>query len=173
MTPTGPESTASTSDQRFWTTFVETARRPWSTLLGLQTDERAVRKGLLALLAVTLVYTVILAIFILRDYPAMAASVLPLSPDEQYRYQIWYQGPLFLLATVLIAAVLTGLTSLLRGEADFGLAFARLSLASAVPFALTTMIVEVVIALLVLLMMYGCPQLNIPSLWDENVIVER
>lgn len=141
---------ASTGNQSFWATFLGTVRRPWSTLLGLQEDPHAARKGILALAAVTAVYTLILGIFVLREYPAMAPSVLPFSPEEQYRYQIWYQGPMFLLTTLVIAAILTGLMQLLRGASDLGLAFARLSLASTVPFAFTTMLVEVVIALLIL-----------------------
>ncbi|MFO7973284.1 MAG: hypothetical protein R6V12_01465 [Candidatus Hydrogenedentota bacterium] len=34
-------------------------------------------------------------------------------------------------------------------------------------------ILSIVIALFLLLLFYGCPQLNIPSMWDGNVVVGR
>lgn len=34
-------------------------------------------------------------------------------------------------------------------------------------------VLSVMIALFLLLLFYGCPQLNIPSIWDGNVVVER
>lgn len=58
---------------------------------------------LLLLLSITLVHTFIVAIFILQGYPAAAPSVLPLTVEEQYPVQIWYQGPLFFATTALTA----------------------------------------------------------------------
>jgi hypothetical protein len=104
----------------------------------------------LLLLLITLVYTLILAIFILRDYPAAAPSVLPLTVEEQYPVQIWYQGPLFFATTALTAGVLVLLGRLLRTGPGFGLSFARVAYASVIPFFFTTMLVELVLALLLL-----------------------
>jgi hypothetical protein len=123
---------------------------PWRTLGELVRDPAALRKGLLLLLLITLVYTLILAIFIGQDYPAAAPSVLPLTVEEQYPVQIWYQGPLFFLSTALAAGILVLSARLLGGSRDFGLAFARIAYASVIPFFFTTMVVELALALLLL-----------------------
>ena len=134
----------------FWQTFIEVIIKPLSAFQHFREDDRAARKGLLVLLLVLGGYTLILVIFIISDYPAMAPSILPIAPENLYRYQVWYQGPLFIAATLL----LTGLLKLLarvKGQAEsFAIIFARVSFATTVPFALTTMVVELVIAILVL-----------------------
>lgn len=61
-------------------------------VLGLATagrSEAPLRTGLAALALVLGTYTVILVAFLLRDYPAAAASVLALIVEEHYAYQIW------------------------------------------------------------------------------------
>lgn len=134
----------------FWSTFWGMTIHPWRTLDDLAWDPAAPRKGLLLLLLITLVYTLILAIFIFKDYPAAAPSVLPLTVEEQYPVQIWYQGPLFFASTALTAGSLVVLGRLLGGTRDFGLAFARIAYASVIPFFLTTMLIELALALLLL-----------------------
>jgi hypothetical protein len=134
----------------FWSTFWGVTIRPWRTLGELARDPAALRNGVLLLLLITLVYTLILAIFIVQDYPAAAPSVLPLTVEEQYPVQIWYQGPLFFAGTALTAGVLVVLGRLLSGYRGFGLAFARVAYASVIPFFFTTMLVELALALLLL-----------------------
>jgi hypothetical protein len=96
------------------------------------------------------VYTLVLAIFIARDYPAAAPSVLPLSVEEQYPVQIWYQGPLFFATTALAATVLV-LAGRVAGQSpDLRLAFARVAFASVVPFFFTTLLIEFTLALALL-----------------------
>jgi hypothetical protein len=124
--------------------------RPWRTMGKLARDPHALRTGILLLLFITLVYTLILAIFVLRGYPAAAPSVLPLTVQEQYPVQIWYQGPLFFATTALTAGVLWLLARLLGGARDYSLAFARISYASVIPFFFTTMLIELMLALLLL-----------------------
>jgi hypothetical protein len=101
----------------FWQTFLGVAMRPRSTLTHLEKVKGAILQGALALLLVTAAYTLILLIFILRGYPAAAPSVLPLALTDQYKFQVWYQGPLFFVATWVIAAFLV-LISRLKGHAD-------------------------------------------------------
>jgi hypothetical protein len=120
------------------------------TLGELAQDPAALRKGVLVLLLISFVYTLILAIFILQDYPAAAPSVLPLTVEEQYPVQICYQGPLFLATTALTARSLVLVGRLLRRSPGFGLAFARISYASVIPFFFTTMLLELALALLLL-----------------------
>jgi hypothetical protein len=134
----------------FWQVATGVVARPLSTFRHLQDDEKAGLKGLWILLLVLGVYTLVLGIFIVRDYPAAAPSILPLSVDQQYRVQILYQGPLFLASTLLLTGLLLWLAKANRREVNFGALFARVSFATTVPFALTTMLVELVIALLVL-----------------------
>jgi hypothetical protein len=134
----------------FWSTFWGMTVRPWRTLGELARDPAAFRNGVLLLLLITLVYTLILGIFILKDYPAAAPSVLPLTVEEQYSVQIWYQGPLFFASTALTAGVLVVMGRLLGGSRDFGLAFARVAYASVIPFFFTTMLIELALALLLL-----------------------
>jgi hypothetical protein len=129
---------------------VGTVVRPGRTFDSLGQDPQAFRKGLTALALVLVTYTVILAAFIARDYPAMAPSVLPLSVDEQYSYQIAYQGPLFIVMTIVLAAILWLVTRRRSDSLSLSGLFAQVSFATAVPFALTTMLVELVIAVLVL-----------------------
>jgi hypothetical protein len=131
-----------------WRAFRGAVTQPVRTFADLETDPHAARHGALVLLAVCLVYTLILFVFLERGYPAAARSALGLAPEDQYRPQIWYQGPLFFATTALTAGVL-GLLSRASGHATgFGVAFGRISLATAVPFALTTMLVEAAAALL-------------------------
>jgi hypothetical protein len=134
----------------FSQTCVGVVVKPLSTFQRLREDERAALKGWLALLLVLSTYTLILVIFILHDYPAMAPSILPIAAEDLYRYQAWYQGPLFIVATLALTGLLT-LLARVKGQAgSFAVAFARVSFATTVPFALTTMAVELVIAILVL-----------------------
>ena len=126
----------------FWSTFWGMTLHPWRTLGDLARDPAALRKGVLLLLVITLVYTLILAIFIRKDYPAAAPAVLPLTVEEQYPVQIWYQGPLFFATTALTAGVVVVMGRLLGGARDFGLAFARVAYASVIPFFFTTMVIE-------------------------------
>jgi hypothetical protein len=134
----------------FWRTFAGVVIRPVSTLSRLEEDDWALLKGLLVLLLVLAGYTLILVIFILRDYPAMAPSILPIAVEDLYRYQVWYQGPLFVVATLVLTGLLLLLSRVKGQAADLGTVFARVSFSTTVPFALTTMLVELVIALLVL-----------------------
>jgi hypothetical protein len=124
--------------------------RPWRTLGELAQDSAALRKGLWLLLLIIGVYTLILVIFIAWGYPAAAPSVLPLTVKEQYPVQVWYQGPLFLATTALTAGVLVLAGRLLGRSPDYGLAFARISYASIIPFFFTTMLVELALALALL-----------------------
>jgi hypothetical protein len=133
-----------------WHAFWGVTFRPWRSLAELAHDPAAFWKGILVLLVISLVYTLILAAFLVRGYPAAAPSVLPLTVEEQYRVQIWYQGPLFLATTALTAGVLVLLGRLLGSHPGFGLAFARISYASVIPFFFTTMLVEAALALLLL-----------------------
>ncbi len=134
----------------FWSTFGGMTVRPWRTLGELAQDPAALRKGVLLLLLITLVYTLILAIFIARGYPAAAPSVLPLAVDAQYPVQIWYQGPLFFATTGLTAGVLMLAGRLSGRSPGFSLAFARIAYASVIPFFFTTMLVELALALMLL-----------------------
>ncbi len=102
------------------------------------------------LLLVLGTYILILGILILRAYPAAAPSILPLTVEQQYQVQIWYQGPLFLMSTLLLTGVLMWFATAKGRTVDFGTLFARVSFSTTAPFALTTMLVELVIALLVL-----------------------
>ncbi len=134
----------------FWSTFWGMTIRPWQTLGELAHDPAAFRNGVLLLLLITLVYTLILAIFLARNYPAAATSVLPLAVEEQYSAQIWYQGPLFFVAMALAAGVLVLAARLVGRSSSFRLAFARISYASVIPFFFTTMLVEFALALALL-----------------------
>jgi len=124
--------------------------RPWRTLGELAHDPAALKKGVLLLLLIIFVYTLILAIFVARGYPAAAPSVLPLAAEEQYPIQIWYQGPLFLVTTALAAGVLVLCGRLLGKAPGFALAFSRIAYASTIPFFFTTMLVELALALALL-----------------------
>lgn len=133
----------------FWQTFIGVIVKPVSTLQRLQNDDRAALKGWLALLLVLTAYTLILVIFVVYDYPAMAPSILPISVEDLYRYQVWYQGPLFIVATLLLTGLLMLLARAKKRAESFAVVFARVSFATTVPFALTTMAVELMIAILV------------------------
>ena len=124
---------------------------PRMTLDGLASDAYALAKGVAVLSVVSAVYVAILLAFIGRGYPAAAPSILPIAADEQYAIQVWYQVPLFFGATAVTAGVLVLLSRAAGRPAPGGLAFARVSLATAVPFGLTTMIVESVLAIVLLL----------------------
>jgi hypothetical protein len=134
----------------FWWTFWGMTIRPSRTMGELAQDPAALRKGVLLLVLITCAYTLILAIFIVQDYPAAAPSVLPLSVEEQYSAQIWYQGPLFFATTALTAGFLVLGGRLMGGAPGFRLAFARIAYASVIPFFFTTMLVELVLALALL-----------------------
>jgi hypothetical protein len=134
----------------FWQVFAGVVVRPLPTFRSLQSDEKAWLNGLGVLLLVIGVYTLILGLFILRDYPAAAPSILPLAVDQQYLFQIWYQAPLFPASTFLLTLLLMWFSKLNRQSVSIGTAFARVSFATTVPFALTTMLVELAIAFLVL-----------------------
>jgi hypothetical protein len=134
----------------FWSTLGSVVVRPWKALREMAHDPAAFRKALVLLLLIIGVYTLILAIFLARGYPAAAPSVLPLTVDEQYPVQIWYQGPLFFAVTALSAGSLVLAGRALGLSLDFRLAFARIAFASVIPFFFTTMIVELVLALLML-----------------------
>jgi hypothetical protein len=131
-----------------WRAFRGTVTRPRRTFADLATDEHAGRHGALVLLAVCAAYALILSAFLLRGYPAAAQSALGLAPEDQYRVQIWYQAPLFFVITAVTSAVLALMSRTSGRPAGFGLAFGRISLATAVPFASTTMVVEAAVALL-------------------------
>jgi hypothetical protein len=75
--------------------------------------------------------------------------VLPITAQDQYRVQVWYQGPLFIVATLVLAGMLGLLAKAKQRDERNAVLFARVSLATTVPFALTTMAVELVIAILV------------------------
>ena len=134
----------------FWSTFWEMTTRPRRTLGELAHDPAALGKGVLLLLLITLVYTLILAIFVTQGYPAAAPSVLPLTVEEQYPVQIWYQGPLFFAATAMAAGALVLVGRLWGVSPDLRLTFARIAYASVIPFFFTTMVVELALALLLL-----------------------
>lgn len=128
--------------------FLGMIRRPSRTLAGDGVDARIARRGMLVLLGVSFVYTLILLVFLWRGYPAASRSVLGLPVEEQYRWQIWYQGPLF-FGTTAWAALLLAAISRGAGKRDgFAVAFGRMCLATAVPFAGTTMLVESGLAVL-------------------------
>lgn len=128
--------------------FLGTVVNPRRTFLGLEQDNRAAYHGALVLLSVSFIYTLILLVFINEGYPAAAPSVLGLPVEQQYRWQIWYQTPLFFGTTALTAWLLALVARHFGKSGDFGTAFGRVSLATAVPFALTTTPVEFGIALL-------------------------
>ena len=131
-----------------WATFAATIAHPRRSFEALEHDPHASRHGALALLIVSSVYTAILAVFIMRGYPAAAPSALGLPAEQHYGLQIWYQVPLFFLSTSLTAGLLVLLAQLASRPSTFAVAFARIALATAIPFGLTTMLVEVAIALL-------------------------
>jgi hypothetical protein len=134
----------------FWSTFWGMTIRPWRTLGDMAHDPSIAAKGVLLLVLITFVYTLILAVFITHDYPAAAPSVLPLAVEEQYLVQIWYQGPLFLVATALAAGTLMLLGWLLGRSPGFRLTFGRIAFASVIPFFFTTMLIEAALAVLML-----------------------
>jgi hypothetical protein len=119
------------------------------TLSALERDPHPARHGAVALLGVSAAYTAILAAFLSYDCPAAAESVRRLPVDRQYAAQIWYQATLFFAATALTAAALVLVARLARHDLAYPVAFGRIALATAVPFARTTMLVEAVIAVLV------------------------
>lgn len=131
-----------------WRTFLGTVVCPMPTFQALGRGKRAAYPGAIVLLFVSFIYTLILAVFIQKNYVAATPSVLGLPVGEQYPWQIWYQAPLFFATTVLTALLLTTVSRLTGKSGDFGSAFGRISLATAVPFAMTTMLVESGIALL-------------------------
>ena len=140
-----------------WQTFAGVVLKPLSTLQRLGEDERPALKEWLALLLVLATYTLLLVVFVLRDYPALAPSILPIEVEDLYRYQVWYQGPLFIVATLVLAGLLMLLARGQGQAGSFAVQFARVSFATTVPFALTTMAVGLVIAILVLAATYSVP----------------
>jgi hypothetical protein len=138
------------TDLSFSQAFFGIVFRPVATLRQFETARRPFWQGMLALLLVIIAYTVILGVFITRGYPAAALSVLPLSVEETYRYQIWFQGPLFLVDTLALAGLLLLMARFTGRRPGFSVAFARASFATSVPFVFTTMLVELVLAGLLL-----------------------
>ncbi len=134
-----------------WEVLVGTVVHPIRTFTALEGDRHAARHGVLALLAISAAYTAILGVFIFRGYPAAAPSVLGLPVDRQYAAQIWYQAPLFWASTALTAGALMLVALLARHRVGYSVAFGRLALATVVPFALTMMLVEATIAVLLAL----------------------
>jgi len=129
-------------------TCLDAVVRPVRALDSLGSQPRPVIQGFLALALVSAVYTVILGVFIWREHPPLAPCVLPIAPADLYRYQIWYQGPVFLFSTAATALVLLGLARLSGERAGLDVAFARVAFATTVPWALTAMVVELCVALL-------------------------
>ncbi len=134
-----------------WRTILGTIVRPKKALAELERQQRPALPGMVALLGVSAVYTFILIAFIAKDYPPASASALALPAERQYPVQVWYQAPLFFASTALIAGLLVLAARATGTRLGFGLSFGRLALATAVPFGCTTMLVEVVVAVLVLL----------------------
>ena len=134
-----------------WRVFWGTVVSPRRTFSDLGRDDHAARNGALVLLLVSFVYTFILLVFIARGYPAAARSVLNLPTTTQYRVQLWYEVPLFFAGTALSAWLLTWIARWSHRNCAFRIAFGRLALATAVPFALTTMLVEFAVAFLLAL----------------------
>lgn len=134
----------------FWKTFLGVALHPVRTLDAMEAQPRVLRHAFLAFALIVLGYTSILTIFIGRKYPAAARSVLPLCVDEQYRVQIWYQGPLFAIATLAAAGFLEFVGRHTTKRRHYAATVARMSFASVVPFFFTTFLVESSTALLVL-----------------------
>jgi hypothetical protein len=128
--------------------FAGTVAHPRRTFESLDGDPRAGWIGAAVLLAVSAVYTLILLAFLAVGYPAAARSALGVPVDDQYRLQVWYQAPLFFATTAVAAGILAALGRLGGRRGAFGTAFGRVGLATAVPFALTTMLVESTAALL-------------------------
>ena len=129
----------------FAATFGRMILHPYRGLTDLEDDPQAGKKGVLALLLIIGIYTLELFIFIQVGYPAANPSVLPILIEEHYRIQFWYQGPLFFLITAITSLLLAGIS---HPRGNFPLAFARMSFATVLPFALTMMLVELAIALL-------------------------
>ncbi len=136
--------------ERFWGLWLGVLRRPVHGLEAVGRSATPLRLGLAALALVRGTYTLILLVFLARDFPAAAESVLPLTVEEQYAYQIWYQGPLFVTMTLVLAGLLRLLTRRKEHPTSPAGLFAQVSFATTIPFALTTMLVESVIALLVI-----------------------
>ena len=120
-------------------------------MVDLGRDPQAGRKGVVVLAGVSIVYTLILAAFLWQGYPAAAPSALPLTTAEQYQVQVWYQVPLFFLATAACALILRLVVHLTGDALGFGVAFGRISFAMTTPFALTTMLIEAALAILLVL----------------------
>lgn len=133
----------------FWHTISGVVVRPWRTFEELNSDPKSLRKGFGAFLLVAVGYTAVLGAFIAADYPAAVSSALALPRGVQYKVQIWYQVPLFLLATLSSAGVLMLLLRATNVRVHYSLAMAHLLFASTVPFLFTTLPVELVIGALV------------------------
>lgn len=106
---------------------------------------------MLVLFAVCAVYSAILAVFIARGYPSAGVSVLGVPVERQYALQIWYQAPLFVATTAVTAGLLVLVARIAGNAMRYSVAFGRVALASAVPFACTMMLVEFSIAILMAL----------------------
>ncbi len=68
---------------QFWSLWIAVVTRPVSGLAAVGRATAPVRMGLSALAFVAGIYTVILAVFLIRDYPADAPSALPVSESTQ------------------------------------------------------------------------------------------
>jgi hypothetical protein len=131
--------------------FLGTVVRPVATLRALDADPHAGRHGALVLVGVSAAYTVILSVFLVTGYPAAARSVLGMLPERQYLAQVWYQAPLFFLTTAATAGALVLFMRLFGQRTAYRTAFGRIALATAIPFALTTMLIEAIVAALLAL----------------------
>ncbi|MBD3400457.1 MAG: hypothetical protein GF399_09000 [Candidatus Coatesbacteria bacterium] len=121
--------------------------RPARAVEALLDDETALGKGLAVQGLLIAGYTYVVAALLFGGAGALNPSVLQLGPFQQYRLQIFYQGPLFLYATLAAAGLLQLLT---RRAAPYGRVFAALGFAYSVPCLLTTLPVEAVAGSLVL-----------------------
>lgn len=121
--------------------------RPARAVETLLDDETALGKGLAVQGLLIAGYTYVVAALLFGGGGALNPSVLELAPLQQYRLQIFYQGPLFLYATLAAAGLLQLLT---RRAAPYGKVFAALGFAYSVPCLLTTLPVEAVAGSLVL-----------------------
>ena len=133
-----------------WQIFLGVVIDPVHTFQKLRQEKDAFYPGVAVLLFVSFIYTLILVIFIQKDYTAAMPSLLGLPVQEQYQWQVWYQAPLFFATTALTGFLLTRISHLAERSINFRDAFGLISLATTVPFAMTTMLVELGIALLIL-----------------------
>lgn len=129
-----------------WAMIRDVVVRPSRAFAELPSTTDAAKLGLQALLVIGGAYTVVLGVFIAVGWSAVAPSALPVALDDQYRLQILYQVPLYLLATVASATALMTVLRATGRRTDMRTAFAAVAFASVVPFLWTTLVVELVLA---------------------------